>query len=144
MTMVSPTARIEEHPDLVGLRMRYEQAAETRTAQFVDGLSFLAGAYLALSPWILGFNGLTTLTVSNLITGIAAAVFALGFASAFGRTHGIAWVAPIIGVWAIVSPWLVSGHVYTTRTITSNVIVGGVFVLTSLAAIGAGMRRARR
>jgi hypothetical protein len=47
---------IEEHPDLAALRLRYERAAETRVAQLVDGLTFLAGLYAAVSPWVAGFN----------------------------------------------------------------------------------------
>jgi MFS superfamily sulfate permease-like transporter len=57
---------------------------------------------------VVGFNHFTTLTATNLIAGIALAVLALGFASAYGRTHGIAWVAPLIGVCTIIAPWVVS------------------------------------
>ncbi len=139
--MASQTARIEEHPDIVGLRMRYEQVAETRAAHVVDGLSLLTGLFVAASAWIVGFTA-TTLAATNLITGIALALLALGFASAFGRTHGIAWVAPVLGVWTILSPWLVSGSVATGRTIATNVIAGGVYLVLSLSAMWLGMRRA--
>ncbi|WP_268895712.1 SPW repeat protein [Nocardia sp. CY41] len=46
------------------------------------------GLYLAISPWVVGFDGLSTLTVNNLVCGIALAMVALGFASVYGRTHG--------------------------------------------------------
>jgi len=107
--MTTPTRTIDEHPDIVALRLGYERVAETMPAQIVEGLGFIAGLYLAISPWVAGFNSLTTLTVNNLVTGIAAALLALGFASAFGRTHGMAWVAPVIGLWTILAPWVVSG-----------------------------------
>lgn len=141
--MAARTAGIEEHPDIMALRMPYEKAAESRTAQAVEGLGFLAGLYLAVSPWVVGFSNLTTLTVNNLITGIALMLLAVGFASAFGRTHGMAWVAPVIGVWTIVSPWVVSGAVHTTRTIWSNVVVGAVALILGLGAVGVGLRRRR-
>jgi len=35
-------------------------------------------------------------------------LLALGFAAAFERTHGIAWVTPVIALWTIVAPWAVS------------------------------------
>jgi hypothetical protein len=98
---------IEEHPDIAALRMRYERAAETVAGQVVGGLTFLAGLFVAASPWIVGFSQFTTLTVNNLIVGIAVTVFALGLTSAFGRTHGLAWTAPLVGVWLIISPWVV-------------------------------------
>ena len=52
----TPTTRIEQHPDIAALRMRYDEAAETPTAQVTDGIGVLAGLYLAISPWIIGFD----------------------------------------------------------------------------------------
>jgi fatty acid desaturase len=139
MTAQSPS--IEHHPDIAALRMRYERAAETPTVQVVDGLTFLAGLFLAMSPWVVGFSSHSSLTATNLMSGIAIAALALGFASAYGRTHGIVWVAPLLGVWTIVAPWLVSGATPSTSAITTNVVVGAVCVLCTLAVMSASMRR---
>jgi hypothetical protein len=94
--------------------------------------------YLAISPWVVGFDRLATLSINNLITGAALAVLALGFASAYGRTHGVAWVTPLIGVWTIIAPWVVSGDVATTSTIWSNVVTGSVAAACGLAATSFG------
>ena len=138
--MASETMRT--HPDIAELRAKYELAAETPTARAVAGLTFLAGLYLAISPWVVGFNGFTTLTVNNLVIGIALAMLGLGFASASGRTHGVVWITPLIGVWTIIAPWVVSGDVATTGTIWSNVVTGAVAVLLGLGAM-LGMNRSR-
>jgi hypothetical protein len=130
---------MEGHPDILELRARYDRAAETMSAHAVDGLTFMSGLYLAISPWVVGFNGRTTLTVSNLLTGIAVALLAVGLASAYGRTHGVAWVTPLIGVWTIIAPWVVSGNPATTSTILSNVITGAAIVVFGLAATVMGM-----
>jgi hypothetical protein len=82
-----------------------------------------------------------TLTENDLIVGVALAMLALGFASASSRTRSIAWVAPLIGAWTIIAPWVVSGDVATTTTIWSNVVVGVVAVL--LGAMTLGMNRTR-
>lgn len=140
--MASPTQRMEQHPDILAMRMPYERVAESRTAQITEGLAFLGGVYLAISPWVVGFTQLTTITLNNLITGIAAALLALGYASAFGRTHGLAWVLPIIGIWTVVSPWVVSGEVNTTAVVVNNVIVGGLILVLGLATMVVGMLRA--
>lgn len=137
------TEAMRLHPDLAELRAKYEAAAETPVAGVVAGLTFLAGIYLAISPWVVGFNGFTTLTGNDLIVGIALAVLALGFASAPGRTHGITWVAPLLGVWTIIAPWIVSGGVATTATIWSNVVTGVVAVLLGLGAMSVGMKPTR-
>jgi hypothetical protein len=130
---------MEGHPDLLELRARYDRAAETMSAHAVDGLTFMSGLYLAISPWVIGFHGRTTITVNNLLTGIAVALLAVGLASAYGRTHGVAWVTPLIGVWTIIAPWAVSGNPATTSTIVSNVITGAAIVVFGLAATAMGM-----
>ncbi|MGW0563892.1 SPW repeat protein [Streptomyces sp. NPDC003016] len=124
---------IEQHPDLAEMRSRFERATSTPRAQAIETLALLTGLYLAASPWIAGFNGLTTLAVCNLITGVAYAVCLGGFGSAYERTHAMAWAACAIGVWTIVSPWVVAGNVDTTRSVVSNVIVGCVALLLGLA-----------
>lgn len=131
------------HPDITELREKYEFAAEAPTAKAVAGLTFLTGFYLTISPWVVGFSRFTTLTVNNLIIGIALAMLAFGFASAYGRTHGIAWVAPLIGVWTIIAPWVVSGYVATASTIWNNVVTGVVALVLGAGAMSLGRGRAR-
>jgi hypothetical protein len=132
-------AGMEQHPDIVELRARYELAAATPLAQFADGLIFLTGLYLAISPWVVGFNAsLPSIAVNDLITGVALALIGAGLASAYGRTHGIAWVAPVVGIWTIITPWVIRGGVAataTTGTIASNVATGAVAVAVGLAAM---------
>lgn len=142
--MASPTTPIEQHPDIAAMRMRYDEASETPRAQVVDGLTFLVGLFLAASAWIVGFNDRPTLAVTNLIAGIALAVLAASFASAYGRTHGISWVAPVIGLWTIFAPWLVAGNADSVRTVVTNVIVGIIALLLGLAAMAMGRVGARR
>ncbi|GAA2498104.1 SPW repeat protein [Streptomyces gobitricini] len=137
---------IEQHPDLAEMRSRFERATSTPRAQAIEALALLTGLYLAASPWIAGFSGLTALAISNLITGIAYALCMGGFGSAYERTHAMAWSACAIGAWTIVSPWVVAGNVDTTRSVVNNVIVGAVALLLGLAMAGAAMagRRAGR
>lgn len=142
--MTFKAAGIEEHPDLAKLRNRYEAAAEKPAARALDGLTMLSGLYLALSPWILGFArfaGSADLRVNNLITGIAVAVMAMGLATAYGRTHGTGWAVPLLGVWTIIAPWVVSGPAPKGGTIISNVVVGALIFLLGAGAITVPMRR---
>jgi hypothetical protein len=132
---------MDKHPDVMELRARYERAAATPLAQFADGLVFLTGLYLAISPWVVGFAGMRGIAVNDLITGVALALVGAGRASAYGRTHGMAWVAPIVGIWTIITPWVIHGGIasgVTTGTIASNVAVGAVAVAAGLAAMSVG------
>ncbi len=135
---------MSRHPDIVELREKYERASEAPDAQAVTGLLFLTGLYIAISPWVVGFNGFSTLTVNNLICGIALAMLALGFASVYGRTHGLVWAAPLIGLWTILAPWIVSGNVDTASTIWNNVVAGAIAVLLGLGSMFLGMSRTGR
>ncbi|RMI30438.1 SPW repeat protein [Nocardia stercoris] len=142
--MATDAMNMSLHPDIVELRAKhekYELAAEKPTAQVVTGLTFLTGLFIAASAWIVGFTRFPTLTVNNLIVGVATAVLALGFASMYGRFHGIGWVAPLLGVWMIITPWVVSGDVARTSTIWTNVVTGVLALLLGLASMTVGMRR---
>ncbi|MGA4798489.1 SPW repeat protein [Streptomyces lavendulocolor] len=137
---------IEQHPDLAEMRSRFERATSTPRGQAIETLGLLTGLYLAASPWIVGFSGLTALAICNLITGVAYALCMGGFGSAYERTHSMAWAACAIGAWTIVAPWVVAGDVDTTRSVVSNIIVGAVALLLGLAMAGSAMadRRAGR
>ncbi|MEV6552860.1 SPW repeat protein [Streptomyces sp. NPDC051597] len=128
---------VEEHPDLMELRARHDRAAATPRAQMVEALALLTGLFLAASPWIVGFNGFTTLAVTNLIAGIAYMLLLGGLGNSYERTHSMAWAAAAIGIWTCVAPWVVAGDVAHTRSITSNLITGALATLLALAAASA-------
>jgi hypothetical protein len=135
VAVVATHSQIEQHPDLLALRARYAEVSARPSAQAAEGLSLLTGLYLAISPWVVGFSAMRSITVNNLITGIALAALAGGLASAYGRTYGMAWLAPIVGIWTIIAPWVVRGGVDTTATIANNVATGAVAVVVGLAAM---------
>lgn len=137
-------AYMASHPDLIELRRRYDAASASPIAEGAAGLAFLGAVFLAASPWIVGFSGLTAITVGNLIAGGALAVLVIALAAAYGRMHGLTFVVPAIGIWTIVAPWLIVGAMDTTRTIWSNVCAGGAIVVFGLAMLAVGFLRARR
>jgi hypothetical protein len=131
-----------EHPDIVAMSARYERISETPTAQAADCLTVLAGLFVALSPWIIGFSE-STLAVNNLIIGLAVAILGAGFATSYERTHRLMWVCPLLGIWTIIAVWTVSGAAATTGMVLGNVFGGAVIVLLGLGAM-APMYMARR
>ncbi|MER7760111.1 SPW repeat protein [Streptomyces sp. NPDC097619] len=133
---------IEQHPDLAELRSRFEAATTTPRAQAVETLALLTGVFLAASPWIVGFSGLTALAVCNLITGVAYCLFMGGVGTAYERTHAMAWAAMAIGAWTIVSPWVIAGDMSTTRSVWTNVITGAVALCLGAAMAMTDRRRA--
>ncbi|MBX9392392.1 SPW repeat protein [Streptomyces sp. TRM72054] len=134
-------SRIEEHPDIQAMRARAAAISAKPSAQATEGLTLLAGLYLAISPWVVGFNG-NPLAVSNLVTGIALAILALGFGSVFERTFGMGWAAAAIGAWAIIAPWVMQNASTTTGTIASNTATGAVAVVLGLMTTAMARGRA--
>ncbi|HEX7105158.1 MAG TPA: SPW repeat protein [Acidothermaceae bacterium] len=129
------TLSIAEHPDVMALRARYEIVSETPRAWFVEGLTVMAGLWAAVSAWVLGFQATSApLAINNLIVGAGVLLLGYGFATAYERTHGLAWMVPFVGAWLIVAPWVIRDSNYTTAAWISNVAVGAVIVL-----LGAGM-----
>jgi SPW repeat-containing protein len=131
---------IDHHPDLLALRANYERVAESMSAHVTFGLALLTGLYVAASPWMVGFGATGSLATSNLIVGIAVAFLAYGFATTLDRSHGMTWTVPVLGVWVIVSPWILPGVALTAGTIWSNVVAGVLMTLLGLNATYFGMR----
>ncbi len=131
---------IDHHPDLLALRANYERVAESTSAHVTFGVALLTGLYVAASPWIVGFSATASLATSDLIAGIAVAFLAYGFATALDRAHGMTWTLPVLGVWLIVSPWVLRGFEPTAGMIWSNVVAGALLTVLGLNATYFGMR----
>ena len=143
--MSSQTHPIEQHPDLMALRAASEDATTRPAGQAVETLSLLAGLYLAVSPWIVGFHATSPgLTVNNLITGLVLVALALGVVPAYERTHSLGMAAAAIGVWTIIAQWVIQSTSTDAGVIANNIVIGAVVFLCAMATLGQGMRRDRR
>ncbi|MEU9504404.1 SPW repeat protein [Streptomyces sp. NPDC048196] len=140
------TPDITRHPDVVAMQERYAQLTRGRQAVALDGLVLLTGTYATISPWVVHFR-LTnpSLAVNNLILGITLSVIGLGLALAAERLYRLSWTCAVIGVWLIISPWVVTaGHSPTAGIIWNNVWIGAVACVLGLVATGMTVRTERR
>ncbi|MEZ0093276.1 SPW repeat protein [Streptacidiphilus sp. EB129] len=129
---------IAAHPDVAEMRARYARMESRRGVVAIDGLVLLAGLYAAISPWVVHFGPTNpNLQANNLILGIAVAVIGLCLTLAPERMYRLSGVVAPIGVWLIISPWVVTvGHHPTAGMIWNNVLVGGLCCALGLAATG--------
>ncbi|WP_320781735.1 SPW repeat protein [Streptomyces sp. CRN 30] len=137
---------IAGHPDISEMRQRYDRVMGGRDVALVDAPVFLLGLYFAVSPWILHFASYqTSLTAHNLILGIAIAVLAIGFTRAPDRMYGLSGAMCALGIWMIVSPWVV-GTNPDAGIIASNVVTGALTLAmgTVCAATARGARNSAR
>lgn len=136
---------ITTHPDVSEMRERYARIEGRRGVVAVDGLVLLAGLYAAISPWVVHFGpSNNNLLVNNLVLGIALAVMGMGLTLAPERMFRLSGVVAAIGVWLIISPWVVTaGHNPTAGMIWNNAVVGGVCCALGLVAVGMVMSLGR-
>jgi SPW repeat-containing protein len=124
-----------DHPDLVEMRERYEQASASGPAVITDGLVLLGGLWLAISPWVIHFNVTAPdVMLNDLILGIAVAVVALGLTLMPARMVRLSWATAAIGVWVVISQWVIQQSGTGLGVWLSNVITGGVIALLGIAA----------
>ncbi|CAL9600396.1 hypothetical protein SUDANB6_05439 [Streptomyces sp. enrichment culture] len=124
-----PRGDITGHPDASEMRARYARMLGGRDVALVDGPVFLLGLYCALSPWILHFTAnQPALVPHNLIVGIAISLLALGFTRAPERMYGLSWAMCALGVWMIVSPWIV-GDDPDAGVVWNNIVIGALTLI---------------
>ncbi|WP_448333812.1 SPW repeat protein [Streptomyces sp. DSM 41534] len=131
------------HPDVSEMRERYARMMDARDVVFLDGPVLLAGLYFAISPWVVHFSGTNpNLMVNNLILGITVALLGLGLTTAPRRMYSLCWAMSAIGIWMIISPWVVARGA-DAGVIANNVVVGAITCLFGLIAAGMVMRKGR-
>jgi hypothetical protein len=145
MANVSPArGDISSHPDVSEMRARYDRVLGGRDVALVDGPVFLLGLYCAVSPWIVHYTtSQPNLVPHNLIIGIAIGLLALGFTRAPERMYGLSWACCALGVWMIVSPWVV-GDGPDAGVIWNNIIIGGLAVVLGMVCAATAAKSAPR
>ncbi|MFD0313096.1 SPW repeat protein [Streptomyces flavalbus] len=145
MANVSPTrGDITTHPDASEMRARYARVLGGRDVALVDGPVFLLGLYCAVSPWIVHYTtSQPALVPHNLIMGIAIGLLALGFTSTPERMYGLSWATCAIGVWMIVSPWIV-GDSPDAGVVWNNIVIGALAVVLGLMCAATAAKSAPR
>lgn len=136
---------ITTHPDSNEMRERFAKIVEGPSGSTLDGLIVLLGLYMAVSPWAVHFQAANPdVRVNNLVIGLTMAAFGFGLALQPERLYRLGWIGVPVGVWMIISPWVVTaGHSAPKAVIWNNVAIGVVAVLLGLATQGMTMAGAR-
>ncbi|MEU5522974.1 SPW repeat protein [Streptomyces sp. NPDC093250] len=139
-----PRGDLASHPDAAELRARYDRVLGGRDVVLVDGPVFLLGLYCAVSPWILHYTASQpALVPHNLIVGIAIGLLALGFTAAPARMYGLSGAMCAVGIWMIISPWIV-GDGPDAGVIWNNVVIGALAVALGTVCLATAARTGRK
>jgi hypothetical protein len=98
-------------------------------AKLCDVANLILGAFLFFSPWIFGFEA-GAMTQNATVAGIVIAVLAIAAMAAFAVWEE--WLNLIVGLWTLVSPWVLAFQGSHTGA-TVHVIVGAAVAI--LAAV---------
>jgi len=96
----------------------------------VDVINFILAVFLFLTPWIFGFMSEHTAAGNAWVIGVVMGIVAIVALTKFAEWEE--WVNLLLGVWVVVSPWVL-GFVVTTAATWVHVIVG--LIVAILAAV---------
>jgi SPW repeat len=91
-----------------------------------DVVNLLLGAWLFISPWVLGFNTAGIVATNAWVFGIIVAGLALSAILAYQQWEE--WLEAAIGVWIFASPWVLKAA-GNPRIMWSSLIVGTLLVI---------------
>jgi hypothetical protein len=126
-------------PANAGLHRPSSREGPVAQARMASRTCFLVGAWLAISPWALGY-GIAGQAVANaLIAGSAIALLALIRSVRAPQLERLSWVNFLLGLWLVVSPFVLPYPELTDlKALTVNNIIVGLFVF-SLAGASASI-----
>ncbi|MBI1777669.1 MAG: SPW repeat protein [Proteobacteria bacterium] len=96
----------------------------SRPEQWEDWLNLALGIWLSVSPWALQFANDETVTTNAVVVGLGLVLFQNITLTAFRVWEE--WVNVVLGVWLVVSPWVLG---IVALVPTANVAIVGVLVL---------------
>ena len=97
-------------------------------AKYCDVANLILGAILFFSPWMFGFDA-GKVSQNAYVAGIVIAVLAIAALAAFAVWEE--WLNLIVGLWVLVSPWVLGFQGTTAMTV--HVVIGAAVAI--LAAI---------
>jgi hypothetical protein len=109
------------------------------------GLSVLAGLWVLVSPFILGYSDQSmadenSALWNDVVLGIAVAVLGAIMFFTSARYGWVGWISAILGLWLLISPWVLNFS-DNNSALWNNVVFGVVaIVLGGWSAMTAGNR----
>jgi hypothetical protein len=81
-----------------------------------------------ISPFVLAFRNNAGAVSNNVVLGIVIGLLALYRFFSPARGVGVSWLNVLLGVWVLISPWVIGFNGLHTAT-TNNVIMGIIVII---------------
>src|SRR5262249_7041950 len=112
-------------------RQSEERGMTRKSEQWQDAVNVILGIWLFISPWVLGYSGAEAQAWNAWIVGVI--VFVLSIASLAQFQKWEEWINVLLGIWLILSPWILQFSTASRET-TNAVIVGIIVGLLALSS----------
>lgn len=93
-----------------------------------SGVNLLAGIWLIIAPFLLGYSDQASPLWNDIIVGVLIAAMAGARVAGAFRAPSLSWVNVILGGWLIIAPFLL-GYSDDANPLWNDIIVGIVVVL---------------
>ncbi|MEX0649469.1 MAG: SPW repeat protein [Candidatus Andersenbacteria bacterium] len=116
------------------MAMTLEQARTS--VRTTSGIDVVAGLWLIIAPFVLGYASVTGALWNDVIFGIAIVLLAGSREVGEGYRYAWpSWVAAAIGIWMIIAPFAI-GYSFVTEALWNDVIIGiAVALLATWSAL---------
>jgi uncharacterized membrane protein HdeD (DUF308 family) len=108
------------------------------SARVASILNVLAGIWLIIVPFIVGFSSLTAPMVNSIVLGAVVLILAAIRASNPLQAPGLSWINLLLGIWLIISPWVVgfaAAAAATHNTVIFGIVVGVLAIWNLVASV---------
>jgi hypothetical protein len=118
----------------------YNRNSDVSVTRAVSVLNLIAGIWLIISPFILGFSGVPAALWSAVVVGVIVLVFSWIRAANPNRYMALSGLNLLLGFWSIVSPYLLRFSGLSTPT-ANAVILGAIVLVLAIWSIATSWAR---
>ena len=113
-----------------------------QTVQWTSGINIVAGLWLIIAPFALGYVDIRAALWNDIVVGIIVAAFAVARVARPLMNPSLSWINAVLGLWLIAAPFALGygraveaealaaeGALGTAQTAMWNDIIVGVIIL---------------
>ncbi len=110
---------------------------QRRELMVIDGINLILAILLVASPWVLGFPA-GPVSINAIFAGLAIGVVAVAALYAYAQWEE--WVNLILGLWVVVSPFVI-GFASIALAMWTHVVIGLAVAALAVAELWVYTRR---
>ena len=112
------------------MAITYDQRRQT--VQTTSGLDMIAGIWLILAPFLLGYSGVSAALWNDIVLGVAVIVLSGIRTTEEGmKMSWASWLSVAVGIWLVIAPFAL-GYSANSRALWNDIILGVIVGILAL------------